>query len=487
MVVRADTAAPEQIAESTAQLPMIDAALPKRYTRIVRGAVLDALALTLAAVAAMLGGTYGYWPSPSLWMAVFCAVSLLLYASGGAYRWRLRLDVLEDAKLVLKQTTLAALAILAASTTLGPDSLSPPALFRLWLFATVFVTINRMAAAVDERRSRRMRASLRPTLIVGAGEVGAMVARRLLDHREFGLAPVGFIDDEPMDLSERRVPVLVGLGAFERVVAEHRVEQLVITFSRAPHDLLISLAERARDWGLGVSVIPRLFERTTEHPELDQIGGMPLLHLRAANPHGWYFHLKYLIDRVMAVVLLVFCLPLLIAAAVAVWLSVGRPFLFRQVRVGLDGRHFVMLKFRTMRESRAEDHPLLLPADTAPGGVEGVDRTTRVGRLLRQTSIDELPQLVNVLRGEMSLVGPRPERPEFVEKFRTSVRGYDRRHRVKSGITGWAQVHGLRGQTSVSDRAEWDNYYIDNFSLWLDAKIVVLTAGSIIRNVFVRR
>jgi exopolysaccharide biosynthesis polyprenyl glycosylphosphotransferase len=486
MAIQVDTTASGEIAESTAHLPTIDAVLPKRYMKTVRAPVLDALALTLAAVVAMLGGTSRHWPSPSLWMAVFCAVSLVLYAWGGAYRWRLRLDVLEDAKLVVKQTTLAALAILAASTTLDPDSLSSSALFRVWLFAIVFVTLNRMAAAAEERRNRRLRASLRPTLIVGAGEVGAMVARRLLDHREFGLSPVGFLDDEPMDLSDRRVPVLGGLGAFERVVAEHRVEQLVITFSRAPHDLLISLTERAKDWGLGVSVIPRLFERTTEHPELVQIGGMPLLQMRTANPHGWYFRFKYLTDRVVAFVLLVFLAPALAAVAGLVWLSIGRPILFRQVRVGRDGRRFVILKFRTMREAGGEDHEFQLPPDTAPGGVEGVDRTTRIGRLLRQSSLDELPQLVNVLRGEMSLIGPRPERPEYVEQFRISVRGYDRRHRVKSGITGWAQVNGLRGQTSVVDRAEWDNYYIDNFSLWLDMKILLLTAGSVVRGLFAR-
>jgi exopolysaccharide biosynthesis polyprenyl glycosylphosphotransferase len=486
MVVRVEAATPEQT-DATAGLLIVDSVLPKRYVSTNRAIALDAVALTLAALGAMLGATYGHQASPPpLWMALFCAVSLLLYAWGGAYRWRLRLDAVDDAKLVLKQTTFAALAILAISTTIAPDSVAPAALFRAWIFATVFVAINRLAAVTEELRDRRASASLRPTLIVGAGEVGAILARRLLDHREFGLQPVGFIDDDPIDFGDRRLPVLGGLAAFERVVTEHRVEHLIITFSRAPHHLLIGLADRAREFDLDVSVIPRFFERTTEQPDLVQIGGVPLLHVHAVNPHGWYFHVKYVVDRVMAFVLLVISMPLLLAAAVAVWLSMGRPIFFRQVRVGLDGRQFVMLKFRTMRKSTGEDNGFQLPPDTAPGGVEGVDRTTRVGRLLRQTSIDELPQLVNVLRGDMSLIGPRPERPEFVEHFRTSIRGYDRRHRVKSGITGWAQVHGLRGQTSVSDRAEWDNYYIDNFSFWLDFKILALTAGSIFCSLFAR-
>jgi lipopolysaccharide/colanic/teichoic acid biosynthesis glycosyltransferase len=134
-----------------------------------------------------------------------------------------------------------------------------------------------------------------------------------------------------------------------------------------------------------------------------------------------------------------------------------------------------------MREPPADAPAFVLPEGLGPGGVEGVDRTTRVGRLLRATSIDELPQLINVARGEMSLVGPRPERPEFVGRFERSVYRYGDRHRVKAGITGWAQVHGLRGRTSIADRAEWDNFYIENFSLWLDVKILLLTAAAVVR------
>ena len=145
-----------------------------------------------------------------------------------------------------------------------------------------------------------------------------------------------------------------------------------------------------------------------------------------------------------------------------------------------------MLKFRTMRDAVKEDllEALMpLPDDTAPGGIEGSDRRTLVGTFLRATSLDELPQLLNVLKGEMSLVGPRPERPEFVERFEREVHRYGDRHRVKAGITGWAQVHGLRGRTSISDRAEWDNYYIANWSLWLDLKIVLMTIFAVVASV----
>ena len=173
--------------------------------------------------------------------------------------------------------------------------------------------------------------------------------------------------------------------------------------------------------------------------------------------------------------------PIFAVAAVGTLVSVGGPVFFRQPRVGRDGRRFEMLKFRSMR---TVSEPVILPdlpADTAPGGIEGDDRRTRFGAFLRRTSLDELPQLLNVVRGEMSLIGPRPERPDFVRLFERNVPRYGDRHRVKSGITGWAQVHGLRGKTSLSDRVEWDNFYIENWSLWLDVKILLMTVLAVRR------
>jgi lipopolysaccharide/colanic/teichoic acid biosynthesis glycosyltransferase len=203
------------------------------------------------------------------------------------------------------------------------------------------------------------------------------------------------------------------------------------------------------------------------------------------------FAIKHALDRVLALALLILFSPVIALAAFAVKLSSPGPVLFKQRRVGRDGRVFDFYKFRSMREpsigaeldddsSSALD--FLLAGDVAPGGVEGADRRTAVGRLLRSTSLDELPQLFNVLRGDMSLVGPRPERPEFVELFRNDIIRYGDRHRVKSGITGWAQVHGLRGQTSLAERVEWDNYYIANWSLGLDLKILAMTLIALFRN-----
>jgi lipopolysaccharide/colanic/teichoic acid biosynthesis glycosyltransferase len=199
------------------------------------------------------------------------------------------------------------------------------------------------------------------------------------------------------------------------------------------------------------------------------------------NPKGARFGVKHAVDRVVAAVLLILVAPVLAAAAIGVLISLGRPIFFRQTRIGRDGRKFHMLKFRSMRVADRPPRFELSP-DTAPGGVEGVDLRTTFGDFLRRTSLDELPQLINVLRNEMSLVGPRPERPEFVSLFGEEINRYDDRHRVKAGITGWAQVNGLRGKTSISERVELDNYYVQNWSLWLDVKILLMTIVAVFRS-----
>lgn len=195
---------------------------------------------------------------------------------------------------------------------------------------------------------------------------------------------------------------------------------------------------------------------------------------------GWQLRVKSGADRAFALLAVLALAPLLLLIAMGIRLSSIGPVIFRQRRVGHGGETFVLFKFRTMAKDLGAVR--FTPADgTAPGGIEGVDRCTAVGRWLRTICLDELPQLLNVLRGEMSLIGPRPERPEFVELFAMQVPGYTNRHRVKSGITGWAQVHGLRGQTSIADRVELDNYYIDNWSIGLDLRILALTVVELLR------
>jgi exopolysaccharide biosynthesis polyprenyl glycosylphosphotransferase len=281
---------------------------------------------------------------------------------------------------------------------------------------------------------------------------------------------------------EVRLPVLGASWDLERVVADHDVQQVIVTFSTAPNEVLLRLVQRCEELGLDVAFVPRLFERMSQRLTIDYVGGVPLVVARRPNPKGLRFTIKYAGDRLLAAAILVLVSPIMLGAALAVWLSLGRPLFFKQRRVGRGGREFDMLKFRTMRPPEGDNGAELpLAEGTAPGGVEGVDRRTPVTAFLRRLSIDELPQLVNVLVGHMSIVGPRPERTHYVRLFEESIYRYGDRHRVKSGITGWSQVNGLRGKTSLADRVEWDNYYIENWSLWLDFKILLLTFASVFR------
>ncbi|HEU6446737.1 MAG TPA: sugar transferase [Gaiellaceae bacterium] len=453
--------------------------------------------LLAAALAASLGSqAASVDAAPVGWLLLFSALVVAGFAARGMYRPRLRADILDDLRGVVTSTSLAAMAVLTLRELLTePADLSAESI-RPWAFATVYLAAGRVALHWSRTQARRQGEALRPTLIVGAGQVGRLMATRLLAQPELGLKPIGFLDRDPIAASEdeARLPVLGASWDLERVIAEHGVQQVIVTFSTAPHEVLLRLVQRCEDLGVDVAFVPRLFERMSQRLSIDYFGGVPLVVPRRPNPKGLQFAVKYAIDRVLAAALLVLVSPVLVGAAIAVWLSLGRPLFFRQRRVGRDGREFDMLKFRTMRgspEERGEADadwarqqlggaasdgaaPNDLPAQ-AEGG------RTRVGQILRATSIDELPQLLNVLLGHMSVVGPRPERSHYVRLFEQSVYRYSDRHRVKSGITGWSQVNGLRGKTSLADRVEWDNYYIENWSLWLDFKILLLTFVSVFR------
>jgi exopolysaccharide biosynthesis polyprenyl glycosylphosphotransferase len=277
------------------------------------------------------------------------------------------------------------------------------------------------------------------------------------------------------------VPVLGSPDELDWVAQVTGAEHVVIAFSSEPDERLVDLVRRCEALGLEVSLVPRLFESLNHRATYEPLGGTPLVGLRTVRPNGWQFAVKHVFDRVGAALLILLFAPVMAAIALVVRISSPGPIVFRQRRVGRDGTVFDLYKFRSMRMPDAKPAGFTLGADSAPGGVEGADRRTLIGRLLRRTSLDELPQFVNVLRGEMSLVGPRPERPEFVELFETDIRRYGDRHRVKSGVTGWAQVHGLRGQTSLADRVEWDNYYIEHWTLGLDVKILTLTVLAVLR------
>jgi exopolysaccharide biosynthesis polyprenyl glycosylphosphotransferase len=456
---------------------------------------LDATMLVAAGLAAALGSrAAGMGAPPVGWVALFAVFVLAAFAARGMYRPRLRAELLDDLRGTVVATSLAAMAVLTLRELLTDPSDLTTQVIRPWAFATVYVAAGRVALHWSQTQSRRQGEALRPTLIVGAGRIGRLTAKRLLDHPELGLQPIGFLDKEPMEAQEGGavLPVLGASWDLDRVVHEHGVEQVIVGFSTAPDEVLLRLFRRCEELGVAVAFVPRLFEKMTTRLDIDYLGGIPLVTARAPRPRGWQFAIKYALDRIIALVAIAVVLPFLIAGALTVLLSSGRPIFFRQRRIGRDGKEFEMLKFRTMRgdASCGEADAEWALKQLSSAQVENLavlqkpdeDRVTRAGSILRKSSIDELPQLFNVLAGHMSIVGPRPERTQYVSLFEQSVYRYGDRHRVKSGITGWAQVNGLRGKTSLADRVEWDNYYIENWSLWLDFKIALRTAVAILRS-----
>ena len=450
----------------------------------------DVLMVVLGTATAILGAPDAQTQGEAVGLVwLFPPLVLALMAAWGLYKDSIQLRAFEGVGQVVGATSLAAVALIAGVALLYADAEPAPLVGRAWAFGTLYLVAGRLLLGWAHRRARMTRLAAKPTLIVGAGEVGAHVERRLLGQPQLGLYPVGYLDADPLpdDMVPGRVsPVLGAPSDLAEVARETHAEHVVLGFSSAPDRLLIPLVRECEALGLKVSIVPRLFESVNVHVSLEHLGGLPLFGLHTIDPKGWQFTIKHVMDRLLAGAGVLVFSPLLLGLALAVRLSSPGQVLFRQRRIGRDGRDFEMLKFRSMRIVETITDPadssnvVALHPDVGPGGVEGADRRTRIGTFMRRTSLDELPQLLNVVRGEMSLVGPRPERPEFVDLFGSRIARYSDRHRVKSGITGWAQVHGLRGKTSLADRVEWDNYYIENWSLGLDVKILVMTLGAVL-------
>jgi exopolysaccharide biosynthesis polyprenyl glycosylphosphotransferase len=464
--------------------------------RVLRPAV-DLVLLCVAVVIAQ-GGVHATLHVDAIRAPILALppIVMLLFYLRGLYRTRLRALVLDGVVPVISAVSIGAMTVAVLGLFMNGHAPAQTATVRAWLFALIAVGIGRIALSGAQRAARARRLVGKPVLIMGAGVVGAQVARRLEAHPEYGLAPVGFLDEDPRSIAEvggRDLPVLGTVEDLDATVASTGVRHLIVAFSSVADERVSRLIQRCQELGIEVSVVPRMFDTINNRVGYDTVGGLPLMSFTRVDPRGLQFAIKHALDRVLALVFLLLLSPIILSSALAVRLSSRGPVLFRQRRVGRDGNAFDLYKFRSMRvepdrtgSEQGGDEPapaeFSIVGDIAPGGVEGPDRRTAVGRFLRRTSLDELPQLLNVLRGEMSLIGPRPERPEFVELLNQDIVRYDDRHRVKSGITGWAQVHGLRGQTSLAERVEWDNYYIANWSIGLDLKILMLTIVTLFRN-----
>ncbi|HJR51995.1 MAG TPA: undecaprenyl-phosphate glucose phosphotransferase [Gemmatimonadales bacterium] len=390
----------------------------------------------------------------------------------GLYRPRRIGSHLSEAADVAKASTMGALVLVAVMTFFfrGYDY-SRVVIVYFWLLSIGVVWFSRAAFREGLRFARRRGYNLRYAVVVGGGELAATVVRRMQGRPDVGIQVLGVVSEDREGVGGARW--LGGYKELRAVLDAHTVDHVVVALAHEDYGLLAGLLDAVGDEPVTIHVVPDLLRFASLRGGVEQFEGMPFIHLRESPLYGWSSVGKRIFDFGFSLAVLAALWPLLLLVAAAVRATSSGPVFYRQERMGLDGQRFHMLKFRTMQaDAEGRTGPVWAgPAD---------ERRTRLGAFLRRFSLDELPQFINVLRGEMSVVGPRPERPVFVERFRQTVPGYMLRHKVKSGITGWAQVHGLRGNTSLEKRIEYDIEYIERWSLWLDLKIIVLTVTRVL-------
>jgi exopolysaccharide biosynthesis polyprenyl glycosylphosphotransferase len=412
-------------------------------------------------------------PDASSYYRLFPLIAVLwplVFYFYGLYQIRRNRSRVDEGLAVLVATGLSTMLLAGLATFYRGFSYSRLVLILFFALDVLFVFAGRTAIRRYLEEAWRHGVGVRRALVVGAGRLGKAVVDKFLEHPEAGLRAVGFVDDAPEKRSAeyRGVEVLGTTGDVTRLVDAHRVDTVFLALPLDAHRTMLAVLKDVGRTVADVRVVPDLLQYITFRAGVEDLDGLPVVHLTQVPLSGWMSLVKRTLDAGISATALALTSPALAAIAAAIRFSDGGPVFYRQRRMGLDGRPFDILKFRSMVVGAEEG---LGPTWASPAD----PRRTRVGAFLRRWSLDELPQLVNVFKGEMSLVGPRPERPEFVREFKEKFPQYMLRHRVRAGITGWAQVHGWRGNTSLSKRIEYDLYYIENWSLSLDIKILWMT------------
>ncbi len=338
----------------------------------------------------------------------------------------------------------------------------------VWILTILFTSLGR---AIQSRLQLSLQArgwGEERVLIVGTGEVGRIVLQKIRRSPELGYRVVGFVDDNTKVTTVQDFPVLGNTDFIPDIITSEKVNEVIIAMPEATHQETLKIVSKCDRGKVSIKVFPDVFQMLASEVSIGDLGGLPLLTVRDTAMRGWQLTVKRLIDVAGSAFGLIILSPIMMLLAVLIKLESAGSVFFTQERMGLDGKRFMMLKFRSMRID-AEDR-------TGPVWTTANDsRRTRLGAIIRRFSVDELPQLMNVLVGDMSLVGPRPERPIFVEQFKKTIPRYMDRHREKAGITGWAQINGLRGDTSIIERTKYDLWYTENWSLALDFRIMIRT------------
>jgi exopolysaccharide biosynthesis polyprenyl glycosylphosphotransferase len=459
----ADSASDPTSADPTSAHPLAGGRLVDRVPVALVLADLAALVVSVLALGHLN-------PVPSVCLVV---VALAVFNGRGLHRPRLTLSLPDEIPAVLTGVALGT-ALAAVATGIGTRAVDLSDFLVGAVFTTAVVLAARGTTQVLIRQARRRGWASHGALVVGTDPLARRVARLMQQNPELGLRFTGFVEPSGQATQEM-VDSLVGEDSARLFRHARRTGSSVVIVT--PSGSSQKLLDGIRSWGpLGgptVYVAPSLHQLMHDTAQ-DRIRDVALIRVRPSFGRAISWRIKAVLDRVTAAALLVLAAPVMLLVAAAVRLEGGKGVLFRQTRVGLGGEDFTLYKFRSMRPEK--------PGDSAKRwSIADADRLGPVGRFIRTTSLDELPQLFNILKGDMSLVGPRPERPHFVEQFSDRYDSYELRDRVRPGLTGWAAVNGLRGDTSIEERAYFDNIYIDNWTLGLDLKILVLTVLAVVR------
>jgi exopolysaccharide biosynthesis polyprenyl glycosylphosphotransferase len=412
---------------------------------------------------------------------LFLIAQLVIFYVQRFYKTRLKRTQIDDFFLIVLNALFSILIVLAILNYLYTYSQGAAPLFRMdfkishgflgvyFIAVVIVISVFRNQIYYMMKRRYAKGYNLRNVLIVGAGEMGKAVAQKLVHYKDLGFIVTGFLDDQRKEgeqvYVDGGIKILGPVSALADILDKNNISEVYVALELRNYQEILETLKIVNKYSVNVRIIPDLFHFLTLKARIEDLDGFSVISIDEPPMRGIGLFVKRLIDRITSALLLFFLSPLLLVVALIIKLSSKGPVLYHQERIGLDGRKFTIHKFRTMiTEAEKGTGPVMCKPDD--------ERITGVGRFLRKYSIDELPQLINVLKGEMSLVGPRPERPTFVDDFKEKIPKYMLRHKVKSGITGWAQVHGLRQDTPIDKRLDYDFYYIQNWSLTLDLKIL---------------
>ncbi|HNX69422.1 MAG TPA: sugar transferase [Candidatus Omnitrophota bacterium] len=434
------------------------------------------LSFVLAYYARFLGGLptgLGVPPLADYWPALFGVIPVYLWFFREARLYQLTRHVrrIEEMFLVIKSVTYATVVLMALTFFYREFSYSRLYLVFMWLFSCVFVSVGRYGLIQWEYVRRLQKKDMIEMLIIGTGNHARDLIRWTRANPHYGQNPVAVLTGDPESVGKHfeDVPVLGRTYQWEEIIHKIQPDQVVLLDPGFSREMITDLVAACEDEFIEFKMGADIHGLIASNVGVEYVSNIPLLGFKSLPlDDPWNRFCKRAFDLLVATAMALAFLPVGLAVALAIRLEGKGPLFFFQERVGRDGRVFRLVKFRTMKvDAEKETGPVWAKPDD--------DRRTQSGEFLRRWNLDEFPQLWNVIRGEMSLVGPRPERPHFVDQFRESVPRYMARHKVKAGLTGWAQVHGLRGNTSIEERIKYDLYYMENWSLLLDVEILIMT------------